>query len=103
MERIRIEYPSQLPVQQIYARAQRLGNYLSRSLGLNVVWTGDTARVQGRYMIVTINAAMKVMPGGVIIEAEDPGFLWRDKAKSLLQEQLAVYLNPQVPIEWLPA
>ena len=103
MERLRIEYPSRLPPQQLFACVQRLATYLHRVAGLQPTWAGDTLYVQGTFKVVKINAAMKIVQGGVIVEAEDPGFLWRGKAKAYLQEQLDIYLNPQTPVERLPS
>jgi len=75
---------------------QRIGNFaeLLGKHGLTVTWTGENeATVKGKYIIVEIDAVVKVSEKAVVIEGKDPGFLWRNKAKEFLSTQMAAYLK----------
>jgi hypothetical protein len=96
-----IQYPSALQPQDAIQRLYAFGEYL-QSLGINVVWNGWQASIHGKYKIVDINGTMTVVQGGVVVQAQDPGWLVRDKAKSWLQGKLAEYLNPTTPLQYLP-
>jgi hypothetical protein len=53
-------------------------------------------------MVVSIEAQMLLGPGVVQVRGKDPGMLWRNKAKSYLQDKLATYLDARTPMEALP-
>jgi hypothetical protein len=103
MSSLRIEYPHKLADDDARARVKALGEYLQNKHGLGVSWSdGDHARITGRYMVVTIEGTVTVLPGMVIFEGKDPGFLWRGKAKEYLQAKLRKYLDPSVAVDSLP-
>lgn len=89
---MRIEYPSSLPPQEIAARLQKFAAYLTRR-GIGVTWRGYNANFRGSYFGVSIVGQLAIVNGGVIIEARDPGVLWRGKAESFLRDQLKTYLG----------
>ena len=95
-------YKHDLSLEDARARLQVLGEYLKNRHGINVTWNGDTASVAGKYMVVAIEAQMSLGPGVVNVQGKDPGMLWRNKAKSYLQEKLATYLDARTPVEALP-
>jgi hypothetical protein len=74
-----------------------LGQYL-QAHGVRIAWNGYQAVFQGSYMFVSISGRMIVSHGGVTAVADDPGFLWREKARGWLMEKLAEYLNPGLPL-----
>ena len=84
------------------ARVQALAEYLDRKHGIKATWEGDRARVNGRYLVVTIEGSIAVEPGIVKFEGKDPGFLWRGKAKEYLENKLRQYLDAATPLDKLP-
>lgn len=96
------DYKYDLPVEDARARLEVLGEYLRNRHGIQVTWQGDTAAFNGKYMVVKIEGQMALKPGVVQVQGRDPGMLWRNKAKSYLQEKLAMYLDPSTPVDELP-
>jgi hypothetical protein len=96
------DYKHDLSLEDARARLQILGEYLKNRHGINVTWNGDRASVAGKYMVVSIDAQMTLETGVVRVTGKDPGMLWRNKAKSYLQEKLATYLDPSTPADALP-
>jgi hypothetical protein len=75
-------------------RMRALTDYLSNKHGMQVEWTGaDTARVQGKYSVVSIDAQVTLEQGCVRIAGQDPGFLWRVPAKKYIEGKLVQYLD----------
>jgi hypothetical protein len=84
-------------------RMRALTDYLSNKHGMQVEWTGaDTARICGKYTVVSIDANVRVEQGRVRIEGKDPGFLWRAPAKKYIATKLEQYLNAAKPVAKLP-
>lgn len=102
MAEIRFNYPTTLPLDQIQARLNRLVATLSREANIKAVWRGSTLYISGKYAVVTINAMVAVATNAVVVVADDPGWPFRGKAESYLKGRLALYLNPQVPLQKLP-
>jgi hypothetical protein len=100
---MRIEYPlGSMTQDEAKARLVALGEYMTNKHNIKVVWNGDRASVNGKYMIVSIEGALMFEPGKAIFDGKDPGMLWRGKAKDYLSEKLAKYLNPNTKLEDLP-
>jgi len=97
-----IEFPTRLPVDDAKARLQVLGSYLQNKHGISVVWDGDSAQINGRYLVVAIEGTVSVKPGLVSFDGKDPGMLWRNKAKEYLTHKLSKYLDPAVGLDVLP-
>ncbi len=98
-----IDFKHSLSVDDAKARVAALGEYLTNRHGIGVTWDGaDKAVVNGKYMVVTIRGQVTFADGMVHFEGEDPGFLWRGKAKSYLTEKLEKYMNPGTSLEQLP-
>ena len=72
-----------------------------RKYGLRSSWAGDTARLSGRIMGISLDATLQVNEQSVRGEATDPGMLLRNKAKKYLEEKLALYLDPSKTPEGL--
>ena len=103
MSSMRIEYPHKLSDEDARARIKALGDYLTNKHGIGVTWQDDSkARVKGRYLVVSIEGSVTLSPGMVVFEGNDPGFLWRGKAKDYLQGKLRKYLDPSVALDTLP-
>ena len=99
-----IDFKHSLSVDEAKARVRALGEYLTNKHGIGVTWdaAGTTASVNGKYTIVSIRGSVTFAEGNVHFDGEDPGFLWRGKAKSYLVDKLTKYMNPAVAIEALP-
>jgi hypothetical protein len=84
-------------------RVRALTDYLSNKHGMQVEWTGpDTARVKGKYTVVSIEADVKVEPGRVHVQGKDPGLVWRLPAKKYIQGKLVQYLDQAKQVTALP-
>src|SRR5262245_28118609 len=99
-----IDFKHSLPVDEAKARVRALGEYLTNRHGIGVTWdpSDTTATVNGKYMVVNIRGSVTFKDGVVHFDGEDPGFLWRGKAKSYLQEKLEKYMNPGTALADLP-
>jgi hypothetical protein len=72
-----------------------------RKYGLRSTWVGDTARLSGTIMGIPLQATLEVSDQSVHGEANDPGMLFRHKAKKYLEEKLGWYLDPSKTPEGL--
>ena len=97
-----LEYRFTMSKDDARARLHALGEYLHNKHGLSVSWSGDTAQVSGRYLVVAIEGALSVGDGVAKFNGKDPGFLWRGKAKEYLEHKLRTYLDPSRPLDQLP-
>jgi putative polyhydroxyalkanoate system protein len=75
-------------------RMELLTQRWERKYGLRSTWAGDTARLSGTIMGISLQATLEVNDQSVRGEASDPGILFRSKAKKYLEEKLASYLDP---------
>jgi hypothetical protein len=98
-----IDFPYELSDQDARGRLEILGQYLTNKHGIKVTWL-DTAkaRFSGKYLVVRIDGELTLGGGRALFRAEDPGFLWRGRAKDYIQGKLAAYLDPKNALEQLP-
>ncbi|HEY0189912.1 MAG TPA: polyhydroxyalkanoic acid system family protein [Kofleriaceae bacterium] len=99
-----IDFPyAPLSDDEARSRLDILGKYLANKHGIKVSWLeASKARFSGKYLVVKIEGELTIGNGRAKFHGEDPGFLWRGKAKEYIQGKLAAYLNPKTPIEQLP-
>ena len=98
-----IDYPYSLSDQDALARLQILGTYLQNRHGISVTWVDPTrAKFAGKYLVVKIDGELSLSGGHARFRGEDPGFLWRNKAKDYIKEKLAKYLDPSCELAALP-
>jgi hypothetical protein len=103
MSSMKVEYPlGSLSREDAKARLQALGEFLQNKHGINVTWSGDSATVKGKYLVVAIDGALAFQGNQAVFEGKDPGFLWRGKAKDYLHNKLSAYLDPATPLAELP-
>ena len=102
MGNMRVEVPHNMPLADAKLRMEALGDYLQNRHGIKVVWNGNSASANGRYLVVGIEGTMTVSEKMVDFEGKDPGFLWRGKAKDYLAGKLKSYLDTATPVEQLP-
>jgi hypothetical protein len=77
-------------------RLELLGQYLSNKHGIKVSWVDENrARFAGKYLVVKIEGELSIKNGRAIFKGEDPGFLWRNRAKDYIEGKLASYLDPK--------
>lgn len=93
MADIQLDFNSPLSKDEITARMRLFGGYLGRH-GIQVVWIGDIGYVNGKFMTVDVKGKVYIRQNGVTLEARDPGFLWREKAKSFLIGEIGKCLDP---------
>lgn len=98
-----IDFPYALSDQDARARLEILGQYLNNKHGIKVTWVdGVRATFSGKYLVVKIEGEMTVDGGRVRFRGQDPGFLWRNRAKDYIAGKLEKYLDPQATPDALP-
>lgn len=98
-----IDFKYAVSDQDALSRLQLLGKYLSNRHGIKVTWVDDNrARFSGKYLVVRIDGELTVREGRAQFKGEDPGFLWRNRAKDYIEGKLAKYLDPQAVPDQLP-
>ena len=85
------------------ARLEVLGKYLGNKHGITVAWVdAKRAKFTGKYLVVKIDGELSINNGTAQFRGEDPGFLWRNRAKDYIQGKLAKYLDPKLQLADLP-
>jgi len=98
-----IDFPYELSDQEARGRLDVLSQYLANKHGIAVTWVDPAkARFSGKYLVVRIEGELTLGSGHARFRGEDPGFLWRGRAKEYIQGKLAKYLDPKNPLEQLP-
>ena len=98
-----IDFPYALSDDDARSRLEILGQYLGNKHGIRVTWVDETrARFSGKYLVVKIDGELTLGNGQAQFRGEDPGFLWRNRAKEYIQKKLAKYLDPQAEPSQLP-
>jgi hypothetical protein len=64
-----------------------------------VSWEGDSARLVGAVKGINFDATLTVRDGQVDAEGTDPGMLMRAVTTAYLKKKLAIYLDPNVPVD----
>ena len=97
-----LEYPHTLPEDDVRARIEALGEYLTNRHKLAVIWVGDRATFQGRFKkLVKIVGELSLVQGKVIFSGKDPGRVWRGQAIKYIRGKLDAYLDPCTPVDSL--
>ena len=60
------------------------------------------AKFTGKYLVVKIDGELSLGGGRARFKGEDPGFLWRNRAKDYIQGKLEKYLDPKATPADLP-
>ncbi|HEX3762953.1 MAG TPA: polyhydroxyalkanoic acid system family protein [Kofleriaceae bacterium] len=98
-----IDFPYELTDQDARGRLEILGKFLTNKHGIAVTWVdADKAKFSGKYLVVRIDGELTLGGGRARFRGEDPGFLWRGKAKEYIQRKLAAYLDPKTAADQLP-
>ena len=98
-----IVFPYSLSDDDARSRLQLLGRYLTNRHGIQVTWLDDArAHFNGKYLVVKIDGELTLGSGHARFKGEDPGFLWRNRAKDYIEKKLAKYLDPGVQAASLP-
>jgi Putative polyhydroxyalkanoic acid system protein (PHA_gran_rgn) len=98
-----IDYKYALSDTDARARLEILGQYLQNKHGIKVAWIEDQkAKFTGKYLVVKIDGELTIRNGLAQFRGEDPGFLWRGRAKEYIQSKLEKYLDPKVTSDDLP-
>jgi len=98
-----IDFPYELSDQDAKARLDILGKYLANKHGIALTWVdASKAKFAGKYLVVRIEGELTIGNGRAKFRGEDPGFLWRGRAKEYIQGKLAKYFDPKTPPDQLP-
>ena len=98
-----IDFKYVLPEEEARARLDILGQYLQNKHGIKVTWVDEArAKFSGKYLVVKIDGELSMKGGLCQFRGEDPGFLWRGRAKDYIESKLAKYLDPKIPVAELP-
>lgn len=98
-----IDFPYTFSEQDAKARLDILGQYLTNKHGIKVTWLDESrARFSGKYLVVKIEGELTLKGGHAQFRGQDPGFLWRNRAKDYIESKLAKYLDPNVSADQLP-
>jgi hypothetical protein len=76
-------------------RIETLAQHWGSKYGFVTQWLGDSAKLAGKIMGLTIEATISIGDSKISGEGSDPGFLFRDKAKRYLTEKLTAALDPK--------
>jgi len=103
MANLRIEHPlGAMNQSEAKDRLTAMGEYFTNKHGIQVTWSGDSATVKGKYLVVTIDGGLRLEGGKAVFEGKDPGLLWRGKAKEYIAGKIEKYLDPTITLEELP-
>jgi hypothetical protein len=98
-----IDFPYELSDQDARGRLDILSQYLANRHGIQVTWVEPAkAKFSGKYLVVRIDGELTFGGGRAKFRGEDPGFLWRGRAKDYIQGKLAKYLDPNNSPDQLP-
>jgi len=99
---VQIDHKHSFAHDEAKARARALAEYLQNRHGMQVTWSGDDSfRMQGKYMVVSVDVNVQVAPDAVHVTGKDPGMLWRSQAKAYIQRKLDRYMDPAQPLDSL--
>jgi hypothetical protein len=100
---VEIEHKHPFAHDEAKQRARALADYLQNKHGMQVEWSGDdNFRLRGKYMVVNIDATVKILADKVHVTGPDPGMLWRSPAKTYIAKKLDQYMNPGAALDGLP-
>jgi hypothetical protein len=94
MGKLSFEVPHKLPKEQARQRVEGLLKHWVTKFGVTYQWNGDEAKVSGKVMGISLDAALKVLDGKVSGEGTDPGLLLRGQAKKYVSQKLEETLDP---------
>ncbi len=98
-----IDFQYEMTDEQARSRLELLGSYLANRHGIKVTWLdSQRAKFSGKYLVVRIEGELTMNAGKGSFKGEDPGFLWRGKAKDYIEKKLAKYLDPKEDPAQLP-
>jgi putative polyhydroxyalkanoic acid system protein len=98
-----IDFPYAFSDQDARLRLELLGKYLVNKHGIKVTWLDDArAQFSGKYLVVKIEGTLTLDKGCARFRGQDPGFLWRSRAKDYIEGKLAKYLDPKAQPDQLP-
>ncbi len=98
-----IDFKYSLPDPDAKSRLEILGEYLANKHGIKVTWVdAGRAKFSGKYPVVKTDGELSIGNGRAQFKGEDPGFLWRSRAKDYIQGKLEKYLDPSLQPAQLP-
>jgi hypothetical protein len=95
MGMLKFEVPHTLAREEAKKRVEALIGYWGKKYGVKATWTGDSAKLAGKAMGITLDANLTVSDDKVGGEATDPGMLLRGQAQKYLTRKFGDYLDPK--------
>lgn len=99
MGMLKFDVGHKLEKDEALRRAKKLLDYWGNKYGIKTEWNGDTAKLDGKVMGITLAANMTITDSAVNGEASDPGMLFRSKARKYLEEKFAEALDPNTNVD----
>ena len=99
MGMLKFDVSHKLEKDEALRRAKKLLEYWGNKYGIKTAWDGDTAKLDGKVMGITLAGHMTITESGVNGEASDPGMLFRSKARKYLEEKFAEALDPNTNVD----
>jgi hypothetical protein len=96
---MKFQQPHSLPKEEALRRIEKLTRHWQTKHGVNVTWTGDSARLVGTVSGISFDAKVVVAERQVDAEGTDPGMLVRAMATAYFKKKLADYLDPRKSLE----
>lgn len=94
MGMLKFEVSHRLSKDEARKRVDSLLGYWNQKYGLKVDWSGDTAKLAGKAMGISLTGNLSVLDSKVSGEATDPGFLLREKARKYITSKFEKALDP---------
>ena len=99
MGTMKFEVPHSIPKDEAKQRVDQLLKYWHGKYGMKTEWSGDSGKIAGKVMGITIEAGFTITDNAIQGEGTDPGMLLRGKAKSYLQEKFSSVLDPKKSLD----
>ncbi len=94
MGTMKFEVTHTLSKDEAKKRVEALLRYWQKKYGMQASWAGDSAKLTGKVMGITFDAALTVAEKRVGGEGTDPGMLLRGQAQKYLTRKFGEYLDP---------
>jgi hypothetical protein len=92
IERMQVEVPYEIASAEARRRMKALTDYWVKKYGVEARWTKGVAALSGTVLGVTFEATLRVGEKAAVIDAPDPGILFRQQVVGYLTRKLESYL-----------
>lgn len=96
-----LQVPHSLDQDAAHERVRALGDYYQNRHRARVSWQGYEGRIVANYLVITIEAKVRVEPHRIDIRGRVPRMLLKT-AMNYLNNKVRRYLSPETPLDELP-